>query len=1095
MTISIKKLDDLAYYDKIKDSNELKSYEDLDELYSGKKGAWYDPKGFYSNCFKNGDAIDQVQKGDTSTLNKFCQGFNPMTGEALVEQGAGKNRRPGYDFTQSAPKWISVLWSQADEEKRKVIEDAVRESAKAGVDALNEFGGMTRSGKAGVGDVGCTYAAALYMDFTARPTEDPDTGEEMIDPQLHVHTIIPNTVLCDDGKYRAVDGPTMMRLQGVMAETFHAHLAFELAKQGMTITNEKVAFDNKEIPEEAKEGFSKRSEQVEEAKEALGYNDLDPDQARGLLQRAKTETRAKHSIQSKEDIEDQWKERGIEYGFGQQEAAGVFDRAEGRVKEGGIKIEPPTDEEATEIFKGLLMTESVISDAKARAACLGHFTGRASPAEINKVVNAMLERESVDLAQVGAVKMISSHEMIALERQMVDIAATYKRPNAFDKDLIDRVMEKVKAEKIADGKPMSAQQEEAVRFLAESQDGVVSMVGRAGAGKSYSVAALKEIAGESGWEVIGTSLSWAASRNLADEGKLDSASAIADFTHKLDKGEIKLHDKSLIVVDEAGIVGSRDMHKILAAAEKAGSVVVLTGDPLQIGSVSAGGAFRAILEEKERHGGRPYAELNEVRRQKQEWDKQAGLKLSVGCAEEAIQDYIKKGRDDWKQGDDLGRINILEKRDQARDAMFDKYIGDRFDGTGKSQLMIAKTNKDVDALNLKVHKALQEKGIVGQDVPIKVAAKEKDEDRMFAVGDMIQFRKKSAEIEFSDGEKKQVYNRTRGKILEINGSGEDAKLKVQIFSGDKLSDLTVEISGQDFRSGTLPIEHAYCMTVDSAQGQTFDRAYVMGGEFDRARAYVACTRHREDLNVFTDKDTMHALASRNWSNTEFVNRRDFNNDMALATMAATWAQEKRKITTIDYMRGEMHKAKVVAQTASKSWIRENAQLAYDRLREQNAQCVNPSFKPEDGLRNRRLWNSMKDEFMVVGRKAAEIKDAVADAVKRWGFTIGVTGPKFFQREVIEEAMTGKKKIVFSTPKTREIAEEQRQAKIDQQKKAVADPAKPQKTEVKKDVSSTGRFSKGWNKAEIAALKEKEAAEALRRQQEEQMRRNGGGMRI
>jgi len=157
MTVSKKKLDDLAYYDQVKDANELK--DELDESYEQKRGFWYDPGGTYRHCFADGQVIEQVAKGDTSSLRKFAMGLNPATGDQLVKQKAGKKRRLGYDFTQSAPKWVSVIWSQADAATRKEIEEMVRRAAKDGVDALNGYAGITRAGNQGSQKIGCTYAA------------------------------------------------------------------------------------------------------------------------------------------------------------------------------------------------------------------------------------------------------------------------------------------------------------------------------------------------------------------------------------------------------------------------------------------------------------------------------------------------------------------------------------------------------------------------------------------------------------------------------------------------------------------------------------------------------------------------------------------------------------------------------------------------------------------------------------------------------------------------------------------------------------------------------------------------------------------------
>lgn len=1049
--ISIKKLDSLAYYDEIKDTNELKSYEDLDELYSEKRGFWYDKDGIFDGIIEDGEIIQQVKKGQTSSLNLFCQGYNPKTGAVLVDpKSAGPTRRPGYDFTQSAPKWVSVLYSQADEQKRAIIEEIIKKSAKAGVDALNTYGGMTRSGKAGIEFVKSSYAAALYMDFTARPTIDSATGAEQIDPQLHCHTIIPNVSACLDGKFRAVDGPTMMKLQVVMAETFHATMADEFRKLGFELKNELVAFDSEEVPDVVKEAFSRRREQVKEALEQMGYDRSDREQARKIEQLAVVEGRARHSIQSKEDIEQQWKERGIALSFTSKDVDRIFSEAAQRRKRAlarpdqdilndaptpettkksweSKEPEPPVpgapikDEDVRAILDHLLETESVVSDAKFRTSALGYYTGANAPADINAAVDKTLNFYARSLEKIGPISMITTQEMIDIEREMVDIAITYKRPNHFDEKIIDKEIAAFKARVAAEGKTMSAQQEESVRFLASNVDGVVSIQGRAGSGKSFTLGALRSIAGACDWQIVGTSLSWAASRNLADEGKLDNAAAIADFVHRIQSGKLSLDDRTVIVVDEAGIVGSRDMHKILRAAKEAGSVVVLTGDPLQIASVSAGGAFRTILTEKEKISGNAYRELNEVRRQKADWDKEAGLKLSAGNAAEAIHDYMLNGRE-VRAENDFGRIRIETTQERARNLMFAEYMEDRRKHPQDSRLMIAKTNADVDSLNLMIHSALQQSGELGEDTPIEtLKRKGKSKTKMtsnFATGDLIQFRRKSNELTSEDGEEVQVYNRTRAKILEINGSGREVELVAQLYSGDKLSDTVIRISNKDFRDGYLEIEQAHCMTSESAQGQTYDRSFVMGGaQFDRSRAYVISTRHREDLKIYIDLDTMHTIASSAWSNEEYILRKAYTPEMAIQTLADRWSTEKDKVTTIDYINGNLAKARETRRTAKKQSVKDLAEMVEASQLEKLAVCINPG---ELESKRRRIWNAFKTQYLVVSEKARSVKSELRQAVSVFGAALHLTGDKAFHKLAAKAAREMPELgLLFSSKRTTE----------------------------------------------------------------------------
>jgi hypothetical protein len=939
MTISKKKLDDLAYYDQIKNENELK--EGIDESYDQKRGVWYDPTGTYSHCFEDGQKIDLVPAGTTSSLRMFCMGINPKTGEQLVSQKAGQKRRPGYDFTQSAPKWVSVAWSQADPETRKQIETMVIRAAKDGVDALNRYAGSTTCGAQGSKRIDCTYSAAIFTDVTGRPvsssgevlaekkahvalnqaySDGKHSMEAYIDPQLHCHTLLPNVTRCSDGRYRKVEGSIMYQWQGVMAETFHASLARQMQEFGFDIDNEieKVAFAVRGIPEAAVSGFSKRTGQIEQNKAAENY-DAVKDTAIGekLLQKIKTDGRRAHSTATKEEIEDQWRERGVLYGFDQAACAILIDEAVRR-RESGLAFNKPKLANAKLILDKLLENESVVSDAKFRAACLGMFTANGTVTEINAIADQVMKDHAVELGRDGSTRIISTADMVRVEAELVEIAKTYRQTPLWSKaDVKAAIRSNFDSMLVKTGKRMSPEQIRAAHHLLDTDDGVICLEGRAGAGKSFLINVLNELASspagqKAGIQIVGTSLSWAASRNLADEGGISAAAAVADFVARLDRGTLRLTKGSIVVVDEAGIVGSRDMHKILAAARLAQARVVLAGDTRQVNSVSAGGAFRVCIREKAlvAKNGLGSFTLSEVRRQEDRADREAGLKLSIGQATEALADYEK-----------MGRITIESNRDEALKTMFKAYTDDHAEHPEWSQLMIAKTNKDVQALNQMAHQARQANGVVGPDVAVTVKiGKDKPFDLNLGVGDTIQFRVKSKKVAIDalgTVADDQVYNRTRARIEKITGSGQDAALTVRLYEGDKLRNKILTISGKDFRGGVLSLDLAYCMTIDSAQGQTFDSSYLIGAGFDRARAYVACTRHRkkDGLKIFGDLETLHAAAANTYSNTEFVTRNLFTRDQAIASMAGMWATEKIKKTTLDYGRHQAMENKVAAVAA------------------------------------------------------------------------------------------------------------------------------------------------------------------------------------
>jgi hypothetical protein len=224
---------------------------------------------------------------------------------------------------------------------------------------------------------------------------------------------------------------------------------------------------------------------------------------------------------------------------------------------------------------------------------------------------------------------------------------------------------------------------------------------------------------------------------------------------------------------------------------------------------------------------------------------------------------------------------------------------------------------------------LREAKQLGQDHALTVRIGKELRDIKLAIGDFIQFRQKSkdATIESKDGaETGKVFNRTRGSILDIetDASGKVSSIKVAIYSGDKESGKTVTLKPEDFtlnrkeRNHYFSLEHAYAVTPDSSQGATVQRCYVLGA-MDRARAYVAMSRHREDMHVYVSKDDMHQVAARYMDRTKkgelnpegYLDRNKFTDAMAVEALIAQMQRDSGKKTTLDYIAG---KSQIAAQS-------------------------------------------------------------------------------------------------------------------------------------------------------------------------------------
>ena len=170
------------------------------------------------------------------------------------------------------------------------------------------------------------------------------------------------------------------------------------------------------------------------------------------------------------------------------------------------------------------------------------------------------------------------------------------------------------------GLVLSGEQADALAHITDGRDlGIV--VGHAGTGKSAMLGVAREAWEAAGYEVRGVALSGIAAENL-ESGSGIASRTIASMEHGWGQGRDLLTSRDVLVIDEAGMVGTRQLERVLSHAADAGAKVVLVGDPQQLQSIEAGAAFRSIHE---RHGG---AEIGEVRRQREDWQRDATRDLA-----------------------------------------------------------------------------------------------------------------------------------------------------------------------------------------------------------------------------------------------------------------------------------------------------------------------------------------------------------------------------------------------------------------------------------------------------------------------------------
>ncbi len=423
--------------------------------------------------------------------------------------------------------------------------------------------------------------------------------------------------------------------------------------------------------------------------------------------------------------------------------------------------------------------------------------------------------EIVALGQDGRGQdRFTSREMIAVEDRLHRACEGMAQRGAHGVSELEQRRALARAEQR--GLVLSGEQRAAFEHVTEGRDlGVV--VGYAGTGKSALLGVAREAWEDAGYRVQGLALSGIAAENL-EGGSGIASRTIASLEHQWAKDRELLDARDVLVIDEAGMIGSRQMERLLSAAEKAEAKVVLVGDPEQLQAIEAGAAFRSIAE---RHA---HVEITEVRRQHEDWQRDATRHLATGRTGEALKAYEARGM-----------VHAAQTRDQAREDLVARWDRERVAEPGKSRIILTHTNDEVRDLNLTARDRLRAAGALGEDVVVKAERGE----RSFASGDRLMFLKNDRGL--------GVKNGMLGEIEQVSPT----QMTVRLDAGR-----SVVFDLKDYAQ----VDHGYAATIHKSQGVTVDRAHVLATPgMDRHSAYVALSRHRDSMQIHYGRDEFEDL--------------------------------------------------------------------------------------------------------------------------------------------------------------------------------------------------------------------------------------------
>lgn len=434
----------------------------------------------------------------------------------------------------------------------------------------------------------------------------------------------------------------------------------------------------------------------------------------------------------------------------------------------------------------------------------------------------------------------STRDMINLELAMARSAERLHQAQSHGVDPrhVERAMERQDhALRTSSGGPsaasdpsagLSAEQRQAIEHIT-GRERIAAVVGFAGAGKSTMLAAAREAWEAQGYQVHGAALAGKAAEGLEESSDIESRT-LASWSYSWDHGRDLIGRRDVFVIDEAGMVGSRQLARFIGEAEERGAKIVLVGDHEQLQAIGAGAPFRAIAEQI------GHVELSGIRRQRHDWQRQASVAFATHKTADGLAAYREHGD-----------IHFAESRDKAMAQIVRDYVADSAEHPDGTRVAMAHRRADVRALNVAIRAELQnrqslershgqnagaDRGGVGDLGELNFQTS--NGKRAFAAGDRIIFLENNRDLGVKNGMLGTVEHVEKGRIVaRLDGRGGDS----------------VSIATDSYQA----IDHGYATTIHKKQGATVDRAFVLASStMDRHLAYVAMTRHRDSVQLYAD---------------------------------------------------------------------------------------------------------------------------------------------------------------------------------------------------------------------------------------------------
>ena len=798
-----------------------------------------------------------------------------LHGNTLVAPASNGEHRSGWDLHFAPSKSVSMVWAFGDEQQKTDM----MESHHGAVESVMKYVEENLI-EARTTDKGKTVRVATGSMVAAR--FDHYTSREL-DPQLHSHVVVANVTRRKDGQWRAIANEKIFNRE-LLTALYENELAAELNDRGYTVTMEKHDTGNSRyariegIDERIIDHFGKRQSQIDTAIESLKehYPNASPGE---LRQMACLQTRQPKKMIDRDVLHASWDAQLESLGYTRGDLSRALMQQTGIEHTTGVKLS--SWDTVHMACLAINEQESTFTREEVMKTAARFSAGIHRNSDLEKAFHDLKGHTIVTLDKTAGI--YTTREMKRVEQGIV---ASVKKGHEAVPSLFPTTHAEERTNHLYPH--LTTDQRNALAHILTSTDRVIGIQGDAGTGKTTMLdAARKELEG-AGFTVRGLAFTGKAAKEL-NTGAGVTSTTLHGFLPKMNTPEFTPSAREAWFIDEASMVGSKQMSELIKAAEKVNARLVFIGDTKQLQSIEAGRMFRKLQET----GAMKTVHMKETLRQKDEDYKQIVADIAVKRIDSAFEKM-----------EGQGKVHAIPDDDERREAIVEEFTSKK---DYRNVLVVTPLNKDRNELNARIRDTLMQKGMLkGEEhaftvrEPKSLSPAEKHFAESYAIGDIISTNGRIKGLKIGTRGHVMAVNRQTqtlslladdGRTVEIDVAQHGHKVRafreksIRLAPGDKIvflnnqralgvqNGLTAEIMKIDprgnvtvkkdngkeitwnLRHGYNYLDHGYAVTDYKSQGQT-SREVIFNANTERTTSfnsfYVAATRGRDNLHVYTN---------------------------------------------------------------------------------------------------------------------------------------------------------------------------------------------------------------------------------------------------